>query len=47
MPLRYNQLNSIPIMFLVFLLSGIQCFGQPSQDEENKVKEAVKNYKHY
>jgi hypothetical protein len=44
MPLRYNQLKSIPIMFCVCLLSGIQCFGQPSQDEENNVKEAVKNY---
>jgi len=44
MPLRYNQLKSIPIMLLVFLLSGIQCFGQPFQDEENNVKEAVKNY---
>ena len=44
MPLRYYQLKSIPIMFLVFLLSGIQCFGLSSQDEENNVKEAVKNY---
>ncbi len=36
MPLRYNQLNSIPIMFLVFLLYGFQCKGQPSQNEENR-----------
>jgi hypothetical protein len=35
MPLRYNQLNSIPIMFLVFLLYGFQYTGHPSQDVEN------------
>jgi len=43
-PLRYNQLKSLPTLFLFFLLSVIQCYGNSPQVEENKVKDAVENY---
>jgi len=42
-PLRYNQLKSLPTLFLFFLLSVIQCYGQSPQVDENKVKEAVEH----
>ena len=43
-PLRYNQLKILYTLFLFFLLSVFQCYGQPAQVEENKVKDAVENY---
>lgn len=43
-PLRYKQLKILYTLFLFFLLSVFQCYGQPAQVEENKVKDAVENY---
>lgn len=43
-PLRYNQIKSLSTLFLIFILSVIQCYGQSLQVEGNKVKEAVQNY---
>ena len=43
-PLRYNQLKNLTPLFLIFLLSVIQCYGQTPEGEENKVKEAVEDY---
>jgi len=41
---RYNQLKVYPTLFLIFLLSVVQCLGQSAQSEESNVKDAVNNY---